>query len=361
MSVRSILLLSVLTVLTIFLAGGQARAGVLYDQVDTTSPESTTSQDFETMFDSFDSTVADDFTVPPGRTWRVESILFRGRAELPANLPSGMRVILYANTSNSPGTEISTQVASITPGTYPRPEAVLTDKQVLSPGTYWVGTQAILNAGNFSGPQWFWADSDAGPFGNAAYYKNPGGGFDSACAAFAIRSTCLFPDSFHPSHDQSFSVSGTDFSVVPDTQITEGPAEGSTITTNSPNFAFSSAEPGATFSCSLDGAAFAACSSPKGIVGLTNGSHSFSVKVTNDLGTADPTPATRSFTVAVPTGPNAACTAAKAKLAKANKTLKAAKKKLSKAKGKARKRAAKAVKKAKGAVKTANAAVKSKC
>ena len=194
----------------VLLLGGRANAAVLYDQVDTTSPESTNSQDFETVFDSFDGMVADDFTVPAGHTWRLESVLFRGTAVSPTSLPSAMRVTLFSDSSGAPGAEISSRLASINPGSYPRPEAQIGDQPSLAPGTYWLGAQAVLDAGNFSGPQWFWADSDEGPFGNPAFYRNPGGGFDSVCASFQVRSTCLFPDSFHPSHDQSFSLSGTD-------------------------------------------------------------------------------------------------------------------------------------------------------
>lgn len=206
----SIVVMLFLVAAVVLLVGGRANAAVLYDQVDTTSPESTNSQDFETEFDNFDGMVADDFTVPAGHTWRLESVLFRGTSNSPATVPSAMRVTLFSDNSGAPGTEISTRLASITPGTYPRPEALIGDQPSLTPGTYWVGSQAVLNAGNFSGPQWFWADSDEGPFGNPAFYKNPGNGFDSGCGSFEIRSTCLFPDSFHPSHDQSFSLSGTD-------------------------------------------------------------------------------------------------------------------------------------------------------
>jgi fibronectin type 3 domain-containing protein len=46
-----------------------------------------------------------------------------------------------------------------------------------------------------------------------------------------------------------------------------------------PDFTFSSSEPtGATFECSIDGAAYAACSTPKTLGALSNGSHTFAVK-----------------------------------------------------------------------------------
>src|SRR5215207_1589668 len=55
-------------------------------------------------------------------------------------------------------------------------------------------------------------------------------------------------------------------------------------------------ETGSTFQCSLDGAAFASCASPKDYTGLSEGSHTFEVKATDAAGNTDTTPASRSWT-----------------------------------------------------------------
>jgi hypothetical protein len=81
----------------------------------------------------------------------------------------------------------------------------------------------------------------------------------------------------------------------PDTTLdTSGPS--GTVNTTSASFSFSS-EAGATFVCSLDGAAFAGCSSPKGYTNLKNGSHTFHVRVIDAAGNVDATPAVRAWTV----------------------------------------------------------------
>jgi hypothetical protein len=74
----------------------------------------------------------------------------------------------------------------------------------------------------------------------------------------------------------------------PDTTITSRPAALSA----SPNatFAFIADEPGSTFECSLDGAAFAPCTSPASYSGLADGSHTFDVRATDPATNTDPTP-----------------------------------------------------------------------
>ena len=83
----------------------------------------------------------------------------------------------------------------------------------------------------------------------------------------------------------------------PQTTIDAGPT--ATTASTSAGFAFSSDEPGSTFSCSLDGGAYAACTSPKTYTGLAVGSHSFAVVATDAAGNADDSPATQAWTINV--------------------------------------------------------------
>jgi hypothetical protein len=82
--------------------------------------------------------------------------------------------------------------------------------------------------------------------------------------------------------------------VPPNTTITAGPA-GLTNSTAA-TFTFTSTQPGSTFTCSLDAAAFASCSSPTAFTALANGAHNFQAAATN-AGLTDPTPAAFSWTI----------------------------------------------------------------
>ncbi|MGE5097766.1 MAG: hypothetical protein ACM3SO_21695, partial [Betaproteobacteria bacterium] len=83
--------------------------------------------------------------------------------------------------------------------------------------------------------------------------------------------------------------------VAPDTSITSGPS--GTVAQNGAAFAFASTETGSTFECRVDGAAFAACASPFGLSGLSDGAHLFEVRAIDAAGNMDASPAGRSWTV----------------------------------------------------------------
>jgi hypothetical protein len=97
--------------------------------------------------------------------------------------------------------------------------------------------------------------------------------------------------------------------TAPQTSITSGPAEGSSTTSTSATFAFTSNEQGSTFKCQLykDGTvtqAWAECTSPKAYSNLSPGSYKFEVQAIDVAGNTDTSPAARSFTVSTTQGGN---------------------------------------------------------
>jgi hypothetical protein len=79
-----------------------------------------------------------------------------------------------------------------------------------------------------------------------------------------------------------------------------GPGEGALQTISTETFTFASSEPtGGKFECALDGAPFAACTSPFTIAGLPAGQHAFSVRAIDAAGNVS-TPITRHWTLATP-------------------------------------------------------------
>ena len=97
--------------------------------------------------------------------------------------------------------------------------------------------------------------------------------------------------------NKAVSVSGTGVAdtTAPDTTITANPPALTNAT--SAGFSFTATEAGSTFECKLDGAAFAACTSPQNYSALAVGSHTFQVRAIDAAGNTDPTPATFSWTI----------------------------------------------------------------
>jgi len=82
----------------------------------------------------------------------------------------------------------------------------------------------------------------------------------------------------------------------PDTSLSDGPAEGSSTSSTSASFSFSSGEAG-TFECQLDGTGFSPCESPRNLTGLSAGQHTFAVRARDAAGNVDPSPTSRTWTV----------------------------------------------------------------
>ena len=88
-------------------------------------------------------------------------------------------------------------------------------------------------------------------------------------------------------------------SQPPETSIDSGPSQQTSAT--SAEFAFSGVDPAPGtalhYECSLDGRVFEACTSPMSVAGLSASGHTFSVRAVDAAGNADPTPASRSWTL----------------------------------------------------------------
>jgi hypothetical protein len=99
--------------------------------------------------------------------------------------------------------------------------------------------------------------------------------------------------------------------TAPNTTISSGPS--GVVQPENVSFTFTATEGATSFECSLDGAAYSACASPKAYPGLASGSsHTFKVRALDAVGNQDETPAERSFqVVALPSAITTAATAVK--------------------------------------------------
>jgi len=174
---------------------------VLYDQNDNATASDATSQDFETAFDAFDDEAADDFVVPAGQTWSIDSVFVDG--EYTGGPAAAVNLTFFDDSSGVPGSAVCSyplQTPADSAGDF---TFTLATPCVLGPGTYWVDVQTRQDLGTAG--QWFWHTRSV-QSNTAAVWRNPGNGFATGCTTFSPMLTCL-PSSGGP--DFLFTLSGT--------------------------------------------------------------------------------------------------------------------------------------------------------
>jgi hypothetical protein len=109
--------------------------------------------------------------------------------------------------------------------------------------------------------------------------------------------TCSSSDAVGNAGSASFSVTVKD-TLAPDTGLTSSAPASPTKQTTA-GFTFSGTDlVGVTgYDCSLDGAVFASCLSPKSFSSLAEGGHTFQVRARDAAGNVDQTPATRTWVI----------------------------------------------------------------
>ena len=175
----------------------EIRAQVLVDLSQGTLGSSVVSQDFESSLNNFDCMAADDFVVPTGDYWHIDSLEVYGEYAVPSGTPvpgAGMIVHIYADAGGMPGALVfsDTLLTNADPDSDGSLMARFANPIALNPGHYWLGVSARKDAGS-SQTQWQWFNS-SDTLGDTANWQNPGQGFflaNAACSTWNTISLCL--------------------------------------------------------------------------------------------------------------------------------------------------------------------------
>src|SRR5437667_9480315 len=177
---------------------------ILYDQYNNASTVASLSATF-TDFPTFSSDLADDFVVPAGQTWNVQSIDADGVYFNGSGPATNWNVFIYANSGGLPGTQIfsaTNQPVTVVGTTFP---VTLPVPAVLNAGTYWTGIQANMTYGTQG--EWGWTDRTVQSNQGAAW-QNPGGGF-AMCMTWGRRGDPAGCNIDPGVPDQVFRINGT--------------------------------------------------------------------------------------------------------------------------------------------------------
>jgi hypothetical protein len=169
------------------LASGQ----VLLNQATGMVTGGIASQDFETAYNIYDCAAADDFIVPSGVTWTIDSIRIYGQYSASAQTVSSARLTLYLDSGGMPAAEVGTYTWSTDQDVNADGDLLLVfDCPVkLGPQRYWMSVQSTKTFAN-GGGQWYWTRDSIGG-GLPFFWHNVGGGFGTSCSTFTQMSTCV--------------------------------------------------------------------------------------------------------------------------------------------------------------------------
>src|SRR5436190_11995157 len=174
---------------------------ILHDQYDNASTTATLSGTFSDL-PTFSADLADDFVVPGGQTWNVQSIDADGVYFNGVGPATDWNVFIYDNNAGLPGTQVYStlnQPVSVSGTTF---TVNLTPAAVLSTGKYWIEIQANMTFATQG--EWGWTDRTL-QFKSPAAWQNPGGGF-GICPTWTNKLTCI-PTAGGP--DQVYRINGT--------------------------------------------------------------------------------------------------------------------------------------------------------
>ena len=182
---------------------------VLYTQIDNDSGVGVVSQDFEAMYDNFDSEGADDFVVPDGVNWAVTSVTANGVYFNGTGPAAAVNLTIFADNAGAPGAAecaYPLQTPADSAGVF---IFTLPTTCYLAPGTYWIDVQARLDFA--AGGEWGW-ESRTVQSTAAALWKNPGDGLGTGCTTFSPMLTCITAGG---GPDFMFSLTGQTVIVTP--------------------------------------------------------------------------------------------------------------------------------------------------
>lgn len=166
-----------------------SRLTTLYDQTGHDSAIAIVSQNFEDDFDVYDAAVADDFTVPDGRKWKLKEIDVPGTYFDGTGPARSLNIAIFKNKGDLPGKLVAEydaiEIFSDGQGSF----VVRLPKWLkLKPGRYWISVQANMD---FSGGgEWGWETASI-MVDNPAQFQNPGDGFATGCTTWMPVATCV--------------------------------------------------------------------------------------------------------------------------------------------------------------------------
>ncbi|GAB5538702.1 MAG: hypothetical protein Salg2KO_08050 [Salibacteraceae bacterium] len=248
----------------------------MFDQTAGITTNGLVAMDFDNFYNAYDSRIADDFTVPAGETWYIDSVSIYGFYNGTPD-SAGMNFTIYDDNNGSIGALVFSQIIeeNLDPGADGTITAHWTTPNQLTAGTYWMAASARKNY-LFNPVQWYWYLDSLGT-GSEAHWENPNGGFAAGCTSWT---PVTDPNCVDQDYDGvSFQIFGCYGPTKPtinelpeDTTFCYGPSFTMTASSNSSGvmFAWNTGDSSATISVTEAGTYVVTAYDPTTLCGATS-------------------------------------------------------------------------------------------
>jgi hypothetical protein len=181
----------------------------LYDQNDEDNGMAVPSENYGHGFDSFDSSGADDFTVPAGHAWKIRQVEVSGIYGQGTTFPAESEdIYFYKDRSGLPGDPIA-QCDNLggvdNQGSFSITLSKSCKVNLKGGKRYWVSV--VANENNACCTLWFWETRDVRS-GKSAAWENPHNGYGTGCTMWDVMISCI--GDYGEGPDFMFSLKGTD-------------------------------------------------------------------------------------------------------------------------------------------------------
>jgi hypothetical protein len=161
---------------------------LLYDQTDSVTTGGILCREHTTATSAqFNTEGADDFTIPSGQVWRIDSVRAQGFYNATPDTNTPTVVTIYSDDNGEPDAVVETR--RVQDGDYNDDgdlEPFFEDDPIfLEAGTYWLSVK--IDTSTFP---WYWARINALETVNPMHWYNPGGGY-AVCTSWQPLFTCI--------------------------------------------------------------------------------------------------------------------------------------------------------------------------
>jgi hypothetical protein len=189
---------------------------ILYDQYNNAATDVVVnSQEWEApFFTSYTDELADDFVVPGGQSWSVETIDADGLYFSGPGPAQNLNVRFYTDSAGLPGALVASRIGMSYVQAGTTFTITLSPAVSLTPGIYWVSVQARQDF--TPNGEWGWTGRTVQSNQGGAW-QNPEGGWGVGCTSWGRKTTCLPVTQTGP--DQLFRLLGTTNCANPNTDF----------------------------------------------------------------------------------------------------------------------------------------------